>query len=53
MYRWKHNSDSSSVSLRALRASVAWILLLLVGYCVLADWQELPAWASSVLALTH
>lgn len=51
MYRWKHNSDT--VSVRAFAISVAWILVLLGGYWVLADWRQLPALASSILQFAH
>ena len=51
MPRSKQNTRSESISLRALGASVAWILFLLAGYWLLADWQSLPALASSMMAL--
>ena len=35
---------------RAIYGVVAWILVLLVTYWLLAEWQSLPALASSLLA---
>jgi len=45
MYRWKHQPET--VSMRGFAVSVAWILLLLGGYWVAADWHRLSdlAWA--------
>jgi hypothetical protein len=51
MYRWKQHPET--VSVRAFAVSVAWILALLGGYWLLADWHQLPALASSLLPFWH
>ena len=49
MYRWKHNSDH--VRVRGFAISIAWIVVLLGGYWLLAEWHQLPALASSLFGL--
>jgi hypothetical protein len=41
--------DSGSDSRRALFGVVAWILVLLAGYWLVADWHALPALATSLI----
>jgi len=48
MYRWKHQPET--VSMRAFAVSVAWILVLLGGYWLVADWGRLSDLASGLLA---
>jgi len=48
MYRWKQHPET--VSMRSFAISVAWILVLLGGYWLLADWHQLPALASGLLS---
>jgi hypothetical protein len=41
--------DSGADSRRALLGVVAWILVLLAGYWLVADWHALPGLANSLL----
>jgi hypothetical protein len=38
----KHDEHRSGLSARAFLVPMAWIVALLAGYWVLADWQALP-----------
>jgi hypothetical protein len=40
-------------SRRAVLGVVAWIVILIGGYCVVADWPALPHLASSLLTSVH
>ncbi|HUN40549.1 MAG TPA: hypothetical protein VMU81_09685 [Acetobacteraceae bacterium] len=51
MYRWKQHPET--VSVRAFAVSVAWILALLGGYWLLAEWNQVPALASALLPFWH
>ena len=46
----KRFGDSVYGTRRATYGVVVWIAILLVGYWLLAEWQSLPALASSLLA---
>ena len=42
--------DSATDGRRAILGVVVWIVVLLVGFWLVADWQSLPSLASSLLA---
>ena len=46
----KKFGDSVHGTRRAFYGVVAWIIVLLVAYWLLAEWQTLPALAASLLA---
>jgi hypothetical protein len=46
-------SDAGSDARRAIIGVVAWIMVLLIGYWLVADWQSLPALAHTLLSSVH
>jgi hypothetical protein len=48
-----HGDSRRSFSARIYRGPLVWIVVLLVGWLVLAEWQSWPALAASVFGLTH
>ena len=46
----KPTESQSGLSTRAFLMSVMWIVALLAGYWVLADWQSLPSLITTTFA---
>jgi len=48
-----HGDSRRSISTRIYRGPVVWIVVLLAGWLVLAEWQSWPALAASVFSLAR